>query len=61
MAALHDIFAVCKFLFGLSALGALIGIGLGLLWFCFRVPVRHFLQGQPTDRFPLLRKVFLEL
>ena len=57
---LHTIFVIFKFIFGLGALAALVGIGLGLVWFGLHIIVRFALQGQPTDRFPLLRQLFLE-
>lgn len=57
---LHGVFSVFKFFFGLGALGALITVGLLLLWFLLRFIVRLLLQRQPGDRNPLLRKLFLE-
>ena len=39
LAALHDVFVVLKWLFGLGALMALLGIGLVLLWFAARAVV----------------------
>lgn len=60
MGFLHDVFAVCKFFFGLGALVLLLGIGLVLLWFCLRFLVQRLLAGQPPERSPLLRKLFLE-
>jgi hypothetical protein len=59
MAFLHSVFTVIKFLFGLGALGMLIGIGLVLLWFALRLIVRASLTHQPTERYPCLRKIFL--
>jgi hypothetical protein len=60
MEVLHGVFTVFKFLFGLGALGALLGIGLALLWYALRCIVRITLQDQPPDRCLLLRKWFLE-
>ena len=60
MEFLHGVFTVLKFLFGLGALGALLGIGLVLLWYVLRFIVRMTLQDQPADRCLLLRKLFLE-
>ena len=58
---LDDVFRIMKFLFGLGALFGLIGIGLVLLWFAWRVVVRYALRGQPVDRYIPLRKLFLDL
>ena len=58
---LYDVFKVIKFFFGLGALVGLIGIGLVLLWFAWRVVVRYALRGQPVDRYIQLRKLFLDL
>jgi uncharacterized membrane protein len=60
MGFLQSVFAVCKFFFGLGALLTLIGIGLLLLWYCLRFLVQRLLSGQPPERNPLLRKLFLE-
>ena len=60
MEVLHIIFVVFKFIFGLGALAALLGIGLGLLWFVLHIVVRLGLRHQSSDRFPLLRQIFLE-
>jgi hypothetical protein len=60
MQFLHDVFSVFKFLFGLGALFALLGIGLVLLWFSLRLVVLRLLLGQPAERYPGLRKLFLE-
>ena len=60
MEVLHVIFVVFKFIFGLGALVTLLGIGLGLLWFVLHILVRLGLRNQPSDRFPLLRQLFLE-
>jgi hypothetical protein len=57
---LHEVFSVFKFLFGLGALFALIGIGVTLGWFALRLVVQGLLQGQPAERYPGLRKLFLE-
>ena len=57
---LHTIFVIFKFIFGLGALAALVGIGLGLVWFGLHIIVRFTLRRQPADRFPLLRQLFLE-
>ena len=59
--ALHDAFVVLKWLFGLGALMTLLGIGLVLLWFIARAVVVRALRHQATDRFPVLRKLFLEM
>ena len=56
----YTIFVIFKYLFGLGALAALIAIALGLVWFVLHIAVRFALQGQPPDRFPLLRQLFLE-
>lgn len=60
MEFLHDLFTVFKFLFGLGALGGLLGIGLALLWYLLRFIVKGVLHGQPGDRCAGLRKLFLE-
>lgn len=60
MAFLHDVFTVFKFLMGLGALAGLLGIGLMLLWFVGHVIARSVLAGQPADRLPGVRKLFLE-
>jgi hypothetical protein len=57
---LHIVFAVFKFIFGLGALAALLGIGVGLLWFALHILARLGLRNQPPDRYPLLRQLFLE-
>ena len=59
--ALHDAFVVLKWLFGLGALLTLLGIGLVLLWFAARAVVVRALRNRPTDRFPVLRKLFLDV
>ncbi len=59
--ALHDVFVVLKWLFGLGALMALLGIGLVLLWFVARAVVVRALRNRSADRFPVLRKLFLEI
>jgi hypothetical protein len=56
----HTVFTVFKFLFGLGALCALIGLGCVLGWFFLRFLVKHALLGQPAHRYPRLRKLFLE-
>ena len=60
MGFLHVVFSVFKFLFGLGALFALLGIGTALGWFALRLVVHGLLQGQPAERYPGLRKLFLE-
>jgi hypothetical protein len=60
MEFLSAVFAVSKFLFGLGALCVLIGIGFICLWFLLRLLVRRLLIGQATERYPQLRKLFLE-
>ena len=60
MTFLHSVFTVIKFLFGLGALGILMGIGLVFLWFVLLMIVRASLKHQPTERYPRLRQVFLE-
>ena len=61
LTALHDVFVVLKWLFGFGALMALLGIGLVLLWFIARAVVVRGLRSQSADRFPVLRKLFLEM
>ena len=61
LTALHDVFVVLKWLFGFGALMALLGIGLVLLWFIARAVVVRVLRSQSADRFPVLRKLFLEI
>ena len=61
LTALHDVFVVLKWLFGFGALMALLGIGLVLLWFAARAVVMRVLRNQSADRFPVLRKLFLEI
>jgi hypothetical protein len=51
---------VFKFIFGLGALATLLGIGVGLLWFVLHILARLGLRNQPSERFPLLRQMFLE-
>jgi hypothetical protein len=58
--ALHDVFTVIKFFFGLGALAGLLAIGLAFLWFLGRVGVRWVLRGQPAERYVTMRKLFLE-
>jgi hypothetical protein len=60
MSVLHGIFGVFKFIFGLGALLALVGIGLMLLWFALHLIVRFSLRNQPVDRCVWLRQLFLE-
>ena len=60
MDVLHVIFGVFKFIFGLGALATLLGIGVGLLWFVLHILARLGLRNQPSERFPLLRQMFLE-
>ena len=60
MEVLHVIFVVFKFIFGLGALAALLGIGVGLLWFVLHLLARLGLRHQPPDCYPLLRQLFLE-
>ena len=59
--ALHDAFVVLKWLFGFGALLALLGIGLVLLWFAARAVVVRALRNRSADRFPFLRKLFLDV
>ena len=59
--ALHDAFVILKWLFGFGALMTLLGIGLVLLWFAARAVVVRALRNQSGDRFPFLRKLFLEM
>ena len=59
--ALHDAFVVLKWLFGFGALLALLGIGLVLLWFAARAVVVRALRNRSADRFPVLRKLFLDV
>ena len=60
MGFLHDVFTIIKFIFGLGAFFALVGIGFMLLWFLMHLIVRSILHGQPADRCSGLRKLFLE-
>ncbi len=60
MGFLHDVFTIIKFLFGLGAFFALVGIGFMLLWFLMHLIVRSILYDQPADRCSGLRKLFLE-
>ena len=59
--ALHDVFVVLKWFFGFGALLTLLGIGVMLLWFAARAVVVRVLRNQSADRFPVLRKLFLEM
>ena len=59
--ALHDVFVVLKWLFGFGALMTLLGIGSVLLWFAARAVVVRVLRNRSADRFPVLRKLFLEM
>ena len=59
--ALHDVFTIVKFFFGLGALAGLLGIGLVFVWFLGRAVVRWVLRGQPADRHAAVRKLFLEV
>ena len=59
--ALHDVFVVLKWLFGFGALVTLLGIGAVLLWFAARTVVVRVLRNRSADRFPVLRKLFLEM
>ena len=60
MEVLHTIFVIFKFVFGLGALVALIGIGIGLVWFAGHIVLRYVLRHHPPSRCPRLRKIFLE-
>jgi len=60
MSVLHGIFGVFKFIFGLGALLALVGIGVMLLWFILHLIVRFSLRHQPHDRCLWRRQLFLE-
>jgi hypothetical protein len=60
MSVLHGIFVAFKFIFGLGALLALMGIGVMLLWFALHLIVRFSLRNQPVDRGLWLRQLFLE-
>lgn len=60
MSVLYGIFVVFKFIFGLGALLALLGIGAGLAWFALHFIVRFALRHQPADRCRGLRQLFLE-
>jgi len=57
---LADIFHIIKFLFGLGALFALLGIGLALVWFAGHVVARSVCHNQPPERCVWLRKLFLD-
>ena len=59
--ALHDVFVVLKWFFGFGALMTLLGIGAVLLWFAAHAVVVRALRNQSADRFPVLRKLFLEM
>ncbi len=60
MSVLHGIFVVFKYIFGLGALLALLGIGAMLLWFALHLVVRFSLRHQPAGRCLRLRQLFLE-
>lgn len=60
MALLHTIFVILKFVFGLGALVALVGIGVGLMWFTGHIVLRYALRHQPASCCPRLRQLFLE-
>jgi hypothetical protein len=60
MAFLYAVLTAGKWLFGLGALCVLLGIGLICLWFLLRLLVRRLLLGQPAERYPQVRKLFLE-
>lgn len=49
-----------KFIFGLGALLALLGIGAMLVWFILHLVVRFALRNQPADHGRWLRQLFLE-
>ncbi len=53
-------FHLIKWLFGLGALGALLGLVGLVLWFSVHIVVRYGLRRQPADRARLLRTLFLE-
>ena len=59
MSVWYGIFVVFKFIFGLGALLALVGIGVMLLWFVLHLIVRFSLRHQPHDRYLWLRQRFL--
>ena len=61
LTALHDVFVVLKWFFGVGALLTLLGIGSVLLWFAARAIVVRALRNQSADRFTVLRKLFLEI
>lgn len=61
LAALHNVFVVLKWLFGFGALLALLGIALVLMWFAARAVVVRALRNRSANRFPRLRKLFLDL
>lgn len=57
---LYGLFVVFKYIFGLGALLALLGIGALLAWFVLHLIVRFSLRNQPADRCLWLRQLFLE-
>ncbi|ETX05391.1 hypothetical protein [Candidatus Entotheonella palauensis] len=60
MSVWYGIFVVFKYIFGLGALLALLGIGAMLLWFALHLIVRFSLRNQPADCCLWLRQLFLE-
>ena len=60
MTVLYILFGIFKFLFGLGALAALLGIAAGLAWFIGHLIVRMALRNQPAESCPTLRRFFLE-
>ncbi len=61
MSVLYGTFVVFKYIFGLGALFALLGISAMLVWFALHLIVRVALRHQPADCCQWLRQLFLEL
>ncbi len=60
MELLHGIFTVVKFVFGLGALVALLGIGCALLWYLVRAILKLSMPDLSARRDSLLSRLFLE-
>lgn len=60
MSVLYGIFVVFKYIFGLGALLALLGIGAMLVWFALHLIVRFSLRNQLAECCLWLRQLFLE-
>ncbi len=61
LTALHDAFLIVKFLFGLGALGGLLGVGAIFFWFFLRSIAVYLVQHDAENRYAFLRKLFLEV